>query len=266
MPGFILLWCWVRLFGRLPRRALYLITGPRRGVGLVRLAAPAGGDAGAHGPAPARRRRPSASARAPARGCLRTAYRYWADLAWAAHRPAGAGGRPRRGDRRRRALLHRARPRLRRRLRLRAPRQPGAHDPHSWGDGHRRGGSDGAASRHPRCIASCHKVASGAGRALRAGGQCAACARRSSSCAAAGAVAILADRDVLGSGQPQPFFGEPARLPRGPIELALRANADVRRRLRAEYGAGRRAHQHRSAAGAAAQAGTARRTRPRAWT
>ena len=38
---------------------------------------------------------------------------------------------------------------------------------------------------------------------------------------------VLADRDVLGTGQPQPFFGERARMPRGAVELALRTNSAI---------------------------------------
>lgn len=42
-----------------------------------------------------------------------------------------------------------------------------------------------------------------------------------------GAVAALGDRDVLGSGVPQLFFGERARLPGGIADLALRTGAAV---------------------------------------
>ena len=42
-----------------------------------------------------------------------------------------------------------------------------------------------------------------------------------------GLVALIADRDVLGTGVPTPFFGAPAPLPPGPIELALRTGAAV---------------------------------------
>ncbi len=40
-----------------------------------------------------------------------------------------------------------------------------------------------------------------------------------------GALAILADRDVLGSGRPAPFFGERAPMPHGAVELARRTGA-----------------------------------------
>jgi KDO2-lipid IV(A) lauroyltransferase len=40
-------------------------------------------------------------------------------------------------------------------------------------------------------------------------------------------VALIADRDVLGSGVPTTFFGAPAPLPAGPVELALRSGAAV---------------------------------------
>jgi KDO2-lipid IV(A) lauroyltransferase len=40
-------------------------------------------------------------------------------------------------------------------------------------------------------------------------------------------VALIADRDVLGSGVPTTFFGQPAPLPPGPIELSLRTGAPV---------------------------------------
>lgn len=42
-----------------------------------------------------------------------------------------------------------------------------------------------------------------------------------------GLVAILADRDIQGNGREVVFFGERARLPGGPIELALRTGAAV---------------------------------------
>ena len=44
---------------------------------------------------------------------------------------------------------------------------------------------------------------------------------------AGGVVAALGDRDVLGSGVPQLFFGEHARLPAGIADLALRTGAEV---------------------------------------
>ena len=44
---------------------------------------------------------------------------------------------------------------------------------------------------------------------------------------AGGLVAILSDRDIQGTGREVVFFGERARLPSGPIELALRAGAAV---------------------------------------
>ena len=40
-------------------------------------------------------------------------------------------------------------------------------------------------------------------------------------------LAVLADRDVLGTGHPQPFFGERARMPRGAVELALRTGSPI---------------------------------------
>jgi KDO2-lipid IV(A) lauroyltransferase len=42
-----------------------------------------------------------------------------------------------------------------------------------------------------------------------------------------GVLAILADRDIMRNGPPVTFFGERARLPSGPIELALRTHAPV---------------------------------------
>lgn len=42
-----------------------------------------------------------------------------------------------------------------------------------------------------------------------------------------GVVAALGDRDVLGTGVPQLFFGERARLPAGIADLALRTGAEV---------------------------------------
>jgi phosphatidylinositol dimannoside acyltransferase len=40
-------------------------------------------------------------------------------------------------------------------------------------------------------------------------------------------VVLFADRDVLGTGVSIPFFGEPARLPTGPVLLARRSGASV---------------------------------------
>lgn len=42
-----------------------------------------------------------------------------------------------------------------------------------------------------------------------------------------GAVAILLDRDVDGSGVPMQFFGDEARIPLGAVDLALRTGADL---------------------------------------
>ncbi len=42
-----------------------------------------------------------------------------------------------------------------------------------------------------------------------------------------GVVALLFDRDVQGTGRPLPFFGCPARLPLGAVELALRTGAQI---------------------------------------
>lgn len=42
-----------------------------------------------------------------------------------------------------------------------------------------------------------------------------------------GAVALVADRDVVGDGIPVPFFGRVAKVPAGPVVLALRANATI---------------------------------------
>jgi KDO2-lipid IV(A) lauroyltransferase len=42
-----------------------------------------------------------------------------------------------------------------------------------------------------------------------------------------GILALLVDRDVLGNGRPVPFFGEPAALPTGAVELALRTGAPL---------------------------------------
>ena len=42
-----------------------------------------------------------------------------------------------------------------------------------------------------------------------------------------GILALLVDRDVLGNGRPVPFFGEPAAQPTGAVELALRTGAPL---------------------------------------
>jgi KDO2-lipid IV(A) lauroyltransferase len=40
-------------------------------------------------------------------------------------------------------------------------------------------------------------------------------------------VGVLADRDVLGTASPRPFFGERARLPSGAVDLALRTKSPI---------------------------------------
>jgi len=40
-----------------------------------------------------------------------------------------------------------------------------------------------------------------------------------------GILILAGDRDVVGSGMPVPLFGEPARLPTGPVLLAMRTSA-----------------------------------------
>lgn len=42
-----------------------------------------------------------------------------------------------------------------------------------------------------------------------------------------GIVALIGDRDILGTGHPVPFFSERTTLPSGPIDLALRTGATV---------------------------------------
>jgi KDO2-lipid IV(A) lauroyltransferase len=42
-----------------------------------------------------------------------------------------------------------------------------------------------------------------------------------------GAVALVADRDVVGDGIEVPFFGAPTRVPSGPVVLALRSGATI---------------------------------------
>jgi lauroyl/myristoyl acyltransferase len=44
---------------------------------------------------------------------------------------------------------------------------------------------------------------------------------------AGGVLFVLADRDVMGNGHPVAFFGERAKLPVGPVELALRTQAPL---------------------------------------
>ncbi len=44
---------------------------------------------------------------------------------------------------------------------------------------------------------------------------------------AGGALGMLVDRDVLGTGRPFPFFGERAPIPSGAVELALRMDAPM---------------------------------------
>ena len=40
-------------------------------------------------------------------------------------------------------------------------------------------------------------------------------------------VVLAMDRDILGTGRPLPFFGEVARFPTGPVELALKTGAPI---------------------------------------
>ena len=224
MPGFILLWCWVRLFGRLPQRLLYLIAD--LGAVLAWYASPRlRAVTGAHmrracGPETTARERTRA-----ARGCLRSAARYWADLAWAAHRPPE------------RAI----------------DRLEAVDGFEHFFDAHDRGCGVVFVSAHlgspehmirtvgalgldvlvlteplspPALHRLVHDVRAAPGvhfvPADRRGVRAALEQLRGG-----GMLAVLGDRDVLGSGQLQPFFGEPARMPRGPVELALRANADL---------------------------------------
>jgi len=42
-----------------------------------------------------------------------------------------------------------------------------------------------------------------------------------------GAVAIALDRDLIGNGEPIPFFGEAAPIPTGPVDIAIRTGAAV---------------------------------------
>ena len=54
-----------------------------------------------------------------------------------------------------------------------------------------------------------------------------------------GVVAVMADRDIQGGGRPTPFFGERAALPAGPVELALRTGATVVPAFGVRVGGGR---------------------------
>ncbi len=54
-----------------------------------------------------------------------------------------------------------------------------------------------------------------------------------------GAVAAVSDRDVLGTARPFPFFGEPAPMPSGAVELARRTNATIVNGWVLRSGAGR---------------------------
>ena len=223
MLAYLALWVWIRVLGRLPLRALY---------GLADVA----GTLAWYGSPRLRRvtldhmRRVSAeatprrNARA-ARGCVRSAARYWADMARAAHLPdadaldrlesvegvehffeaydSGCG-----------VLLlsaHLGNPELLGRaigalgfdvLVLTEPLSP------------------------PRLHDLVHEVRQAPGvrfvPADRGGVRLALEQLR-----AGRILAVLADRDVLGTAPSRPFFGEPARLPSGAVELALRTNAEI---------------------------------------
>jgi len=56
---------------------------------------------------------------------------------------------------------------------------------------------------------------------------------------AGGVVAAVSDRDVLGTARRYPFFGEPAPMPSGAIELARRTNATIIHGTVLRSGAGR---------------------------
>jgi KDO2-lipid IV(A) lauroyltransferase len=44
---------------------------------------------------------------------------------------------------------------------------------------------------------------------------------------AGNAVAVALDRDLIGNGEPLPFFGEPAPIPIGAVDIAIRAGAAI---------------------------------------
>lgn len=215
---------WVRALGRLPVRALYLAADAAAAAAWAlspRLRRTARGHMRrACGPETAPRERERA-----ARACVRSAMRYWADLAWAAHRPPeraldrldavegvehflaahdrGCGvifvsahlGNPEHLMRAAGALGFDV-------LVLTEPLQPPALH---------RLVHEARAAPGVRFLPADRRGVREAIAQLRRGGM----------------LALLADRDVLGSGAPLPFFGEPARLPPGPVELALRTGAEL---------------------------------------
>ena len=222
---------WVRAFGRLPLCVLYALAdaagtaawcaSPRlRDVTLDHMRHAFGGEDGT-GEGGAGRRR---LARA-ARGSVRSAARYWADMARAAHLPAAAAidrieaiegmdGFLDAWDRGGGVLLvsaHLGNPET-------LIRAAGAL------------GFDVLVLTEPLSPPAVHDLVHEARRAPgvrfapadRAGVRAALAQLR-----AGKALAVLADRDVLGSGRPQPFFGERARMPRGAVELALRTGAPI---------------------------------------
>ena len=224
MLGFLALWLWVRVLGRLPLRVLYL-------------AADVAGSAAWYASPRLRRvtsdhmRRACDPAATPkqrgraARGCVRSAARYWADLAWAAHRPP-----------------ERAIDRLE--LVEGIEHFMAAHDrgcgvifasahlgnPEQLMRAVGRLGFDVLVLTEPLAPPALHRLV----HELRAApGVRFVPADRSGLRLAieqlrrGGMLALLADRDVLGGGQPLPFFGEPARLPTGAVDLALRTNAEL---------------------------------------
>jgi lauroyl/myristoyl acyltransferase len=224
VPGVIALWVWVRIFGYLPLRVLYLVADiagtvawylvPRlRRVTVGHMSHVYKSDV-----------TPMLHTRA-ARGCVRSAARYWADLAWGAHRsPERTIERIEVVD----GIEHFI----------------AAHDRHCgviFASAHLGNpelliravgtlGFDILVLTEPLTPPSLHRLmhdvraAPGVrfAPADRSGVRLAIEQLRNG-----GMLAIMADRDVLGSGLPVPFFDELAQLPRGAVELALRANADL---------------------------------------
>ena len=224
MLAYLALWVWIRVLGRLPLRALY---------GL----ADAAGTLAWYGSPRLRRvtldhvRRVSAAEATPrrraraARGCVRSAARYWADMARAAHLPE----------------------------RDPLDRLESIEGVEHFFEAYDRGCGVLFVSAHlgnpetlmrgvgtlgfdvlvlteplspPRLHELVHEVRQAPGvrfvPADRGGVRLALEQLR-----AGRILAVLADRDVLGTAPPRPFFGEPARLPSGAVELALRTNAKI---------------------------------------
>lgn len=219
-----LLWVLIEVGGRLPARALYILAdlaGAAAWLGSARLR----GVTRDHMDHIPRFARDSVARERAARGCVRAAALYWADLARTAHiDPAVAFGEYEAFD----GLDHLFQALDRGCGVVLVTAHLGAPEFAVRAASHL--GLDILAlterNESPRVNALLHGARRGHGARFEeagVGGARAALAQLR----AGGLVALIADRDLLGTGHSVPFFGERTTLPPGPIELALRTGAAV---------------------------------------